>query len=130
MNRNGFIKRLVLVGASLALAPIRIFASKATTKTFQLPNATIHIPHGNFATAEVEQLSIAELGLECSVQQFMRNGINLSKDDMKLYSFTRNDETLVLSTTRNGNTSTIGKINGLNISVNSFDDQHFSIRRN
>jgi hypothetical protein len=115
MNRKAFIQSFGLMGVGLALAPIRLFGARPTMKSYQLPKPTVHILHGNFAANELEKLTIPEVGLECTVQQFMRNGISESADDLTVYSFRSGNELLNVSFTRSGKEFSNGKISGLQL---------------
>jgi hypothetical protein len=112
------------LGAGLALAPIGLFGAESSMKTYPLPAPTIHIPHGNFAANELEKLTIPEMGLECTVQQFMRNGISESADDLTVYSFLSGDELMNVCFTRSGKEFFIGNISGLKL---KFDDSKIRV---
>jgi len=129
MKRKAFIQKFSFVGVGLSLTPWKLLAAKPSIQTFTLPKATIHIPHGNFAATQLETLHIPEFGLNCTVQQFMRNGIEPNDDDLKVFSFQRKQEWLSISITRNGQAISDGKLSGLNVSVGSFDDSFFSISK-
>lgn len=116
-----------LIGAGLGLAPWKLVSANQSTKTFALPNPVIHIPHGNFAATELEKLIIPEYGLECSVQHFMRNGIESSAQDITVSSFRRGSQFLFISFTSDGTMNTEGEITGLNIKVASADCRFFTL---
>lgn len=100
------------IGAGLSLAPWNFTTSKPSIQTLTLPKATIHIPHGNFAAAAIDSRYIPELDVEISVQRFMRNGIVASQQDVSVYTFTRQEETLNLCY-RDGEWHTSGEISGV-----------------
>jgi hypothetical protein len=124
VNRKTFIRSFGLVGAGLAFAPTGLFGEESSTRSYRLPPPTVHIPHGNFATNELEKLTIPEMGLECTVQQFMRNGIEPSTDDLTVYSFRSEEEWLNVSFTRSGKEFSIGNISGLKL---KFDDSKIKV---
>ena len=115
------------IGAGLSLAPWNFVSAKSPIQTFALPKPTLHIPHGNFAASELKKQIIPEFELECTVQQFMRNGICECDDDMKFYSFRRDNELLTIGITRQGEAFSEGQLSELNVTVNSFDDTFFSV---
>ena len=127
MKRKAFLQKMTLVGVGLGLAPIRLF-SNAAIKTYALPKAAVHIPHGNFATAELDKLIIPEFGLQCTVQQFMRNGIEPCDEDMKVFSIQRKDEYMNICLTRSGTVISDGRLEGIQIGLNSFHDEYFTVR--
>ena len=115
MKRKDFIQKLTLVGVGFGLTPTSAFALHGSVRSYRLPRATIHIPHGNFATSQQEKLIIPECGIECQVQQFMRNGIEASKDDLTVYSFSCNGQFLNMGQTRDGVSFSNGHIDGLRL---------------
>ncbi|MCF8276244.1 MAG: hypothetical protein K9J17_05860 [Flavobacteriales bacterium] len=127
MKRNTFIQKISFLGVGFSLAPRKLLSADLTGKTFALPKPVIHIPHGNFATMELEKLIIPEYGLECSVQHFMRNGIESSAHDLTVSSFRRGDQFLFISCTSDGKMHTEGEITGLSIEVTSPDCQFFTL---
>lgn len=129
MNRKEFIRNISLVGAGISLAPTRLFASNRLWSSYSLPEPTVHIPHGNFHASAIEKLTIREMELECTVQQFMRNGITESADDLMVFTFVSGSEHRTICITRNGTRTADGNISGLKVSVNSFNSTHFSIRK-
>jgi hypothetical protein len=129
MKRKDFIQRISFLGVGLSLAPWKLVSAKSSIQIFALPNATVHIPHGNFAASESEKLTISEFNLECAVQQFMRNGIEPNDDDLKIVTFQSGQEWMSISITRNGQTASESQLSGLKITVNSFGDSTFSIVR-
>ncbi|MCF8464313.1 MAG: hypothetical protein K9G41_05710 [Flavobacteriales bacterium] len=129
MNRNDFIQKIGLVGVGLSLTPWKLLSAKPSVQSFMLPQAAIHIPHGNFAAAEVEKLMIPEFNLHCTVQQFMRNGISASDDDLKVCLFQRNQEWVSIAISRNGLVFHDGKISELNVIVDSFDSPVVTISK-
>ncbi len=129
MNRKEFIKNISLVGLGVSLTPTRLFASNSPTKSYRLPKPTVHIPHGNFDALEIEKLTIPELNIECTVQQFMRNGISECDDDLTVFTFVSGNEQQSICITRDGNRFTDGNISHLTVSVNSFDSAYFSIEK-
>lgn len=131
MKRNAFIQKIGFLGLGLSLAPRKLISADPTRRTFALPKPTIHIPHGNFAASELEKLTIPELGLDCTVQQFMRNGISESADDLTVYSFQSGDELMNVCFTRSGKEFSNGNISGLTLKFNNSEiraelrDHHF-----
>lgn len=118
-----------LVGAVLSLAPWKLTAAKSSIQRLRLPPACIHIPHGNFAAAEIEKLAIPEFDLECTVQVFMRNGIDTKDSDLKVLTCQRGEEFLHISITRKGEVSTDGQLDGVSIDIDSFEATHFAISK-
>lgn len=116
MKRIEFIKRFSLLGVGLSLTPWSVISAKNAVKNYQLPPPVTHIPHGNFSAQAPESLLIPELNLTCSVERFMKNGIEACDDDMTVYSFSRKSETLLISYSKNGY-SAIGEINGVGTEV-------------
>lgn len=90
MKRKEFIRNISLVGAGISLAPTSLFAS--SKQRIQLPEAALHIPHGNFAATKLDRILINEMGIEVSVQHFMRNGIGSGQQDISVFTFHRKDE--------------------------------------
>lgn len=129
MKRKEFIQKIGFVGVGLGLTPWKLFSATSSTQRFVLPQPSVHIPHGNFAAVEVDKLKISEFDLECSVQQFMRNGIQPSNDDLKIHSFQRNGAFFLVSITRNGIVTTEGGFEGLRINIDSFDSSSFTISK-
>ena len=129
MKRKDFIQKIGFVGVGLGLTPWKLLSATSSTQRFVLPQPTVHIPHGNFAAAEVAKLKISEFDLECSVHQFMRNGIKPSNDDLKIHSFQRSNEFLFLSITRDGKVTTEGGIEGLRINIDSFVSSSFTVSK-
>ncbi len=127
MNRKAFIQKISFVGVGLSLTPWKLASGKPPIQTFALPRATVHIPHGNFAAADLEKLTVREFDLACTVQQFMRNGIEPNSDDLKVFSFDSGQEQFTICLTRNGMSFSEGEFSSLKISVDSFDDSYFSI---
>tara|TARA_R110000868_G_scaffold140638_8_gene356482 strand:- start:385 stop:747 length:363 start_codon:yes stop_codon:yes gene_type:complete len=114
------------IGAGLSLAPWKLATAESSIQTFRLPPASVHILHGNFATTEIEKLTIPEFDLECSVQVFMRNGIAPCDDDMTICTFQQGDETLHISYLKNSESMAEGGIKGLQLTLSS-DLESFSI---
>jgi hypothetical protein len=121
LNRKAFIQKIGFLGVGLGLTPWKLLSAKPATQTFTLPKTAIHIPHGNFSATEVEKLMIPEFNLQCTVQQFMHNGISTSDNDLKVFLFQREQEWANIAITRNGQTFSDGKISDLNVIVDSFD---------
>ena len=119
MKRKQFIQKFSLLGVGLGLTPWRLVSANSSTNVYQLPEPTVHIPHGNFASSEVEKAFFSDLNLECSVEQFMRNGIEPSQDDLTVYSFKKGDEMLNIGFTRSGKETTEGSISGLDLRIDS-----------
>ena len=115
MKRKDFIQKIGFLGVGLSLIHWKLLSAKTTIRTFTLPQAAIHIPHGNFAATEVEKLMIPEFNLQCTVQQFMHNGISTSNNDLTVYSFQSDKEVLNVSFTRNGQRLSHGHISGLQL---------------
>ncbi|MGB0367958.1 MAG: hypothetical protein ACPGU4_10175 [Flavobacteriales bacterium] len=101
-----------LTGAGIALAPWKLATAESSIQRFRLPPASVHIPHGNFAASETETHHIQEFDLKCSVQHFMRNGIEPNENDLTVFSLSRENETLLISSTKRGY-SVLGEINGI-----------------
>ncbi len=118
MKRKEFIRNISLVGVGISLAPTRLFGNSAKT-TIQLPQASIHVPHGNFANTELEKVLVPELGISISVQRFMRNGIVESENDLTVYTFEKDSETLLISQ-QNSEIASNGSITG--VSLNRLDE--------
>lgn len=129
MNRKSFIHKIGFVGVGLSLTPCKLLSAKPTNQKFTLPKAAIHIPHGNFAATELEKLIIPELNLECSVQQFLRNGIEQNDADLNVFLIQRKHEWVNISFTRIGQKLQQGKISGLKLTVDSFNDPFLSISK-
>lgn len=111
MNRKEFIRNISLVGVGVFLAPTRLLASSKEF-TVQLPLATVHVPHGNFAQAPFQRVSIPELNLAVSVQHFMRNGIASTPNDISVFTFQKKDDILNVCFDDEG-CHTFGSISGL-----------------
>jgi hypothetical protein len=118
MRRKDFIRNMSFIGAGLSLAPWNLATANSSIQRFRLPPASVHIPHGNFAANQLETLSISELDMECSVQHFMRNGIDKSTNDLIVYTFSKEDEILNLGFCQN-TWSVDGEIEGLKLSTSS-----------
>jgi hypothetical protein len=125
MKRKEFIRNISLVGAGISLAPTRLFANSNTVQ-IALPIAATHIPHGNFAGANLERILIEEMNIEVSIQHFLRTGIESSDKDISVFTFHRENEVLNVCFDAEG-CHTSGKIAGFE-SRNS--DNQFSIRNN
>jgi|GEM_PF-1546338 len=96
MKRGEFVRNIGLMGVGIVLAPT-CFSMASTRKTYRLPTPAIHIPHGNFANTQIETVFIRELGLHASIQHFMRNGIDISTNDVSLVTFSKNNELTIVS---------------------------------
>lgn len=129
MKRHEFIQKISFLGVGLSVTPWKLISAKPSIQTFTLPKPAIHIPHGNFATTELDKLVIPELNLECTVQQFMRNGIEQSDADLKVFSIQSNHEWITIAITRDGQVIKKGKISGMKVSIDSFDDPFLSISK-
>ena len=129
MRRKVFIRNMSFIGAGLSLAPWNLATANSSIQRFRLPPASVHIPHGNFATAEIEKLTISEFDLECSTQVFMRNGIEQCDDDLTICSFQRADELLTVCFTANGKPLTQGQIKGLEVGIHALDRDSFTVRK-
>jgi hypothetical protein len=124
MKRKEFIRNISLVGVGISLAPTQLFGS--TNQTFQLPEAAIHVPHGNFAETKPELILIKEMGIEVSVQHFMRNGIGRSQKDISVFTFYRKKEVLNVCFDAEG-CHTSGEIGGFKLNKSN---KQFSISNN
>jgi len=113
MKRTEFIQNIGLLGVGFTLIPWKFVSANSTVRVYALPKPAVHIPHGNFASSELEKLFLPDLNLECTVQQFMRNGIEQNENDLTVYSFKRDDEILTIGFTRSGKTTFDGNISGL-----------------
>jgi hypothetical protein len=114
MKRKQFIRNISLLGAGITLAPAGLLSAKRAIKTYTLPEATVHIPHGNFANATIKHVVIPELDVAISVQQFMRNGINVSEQDVSVYTFFSKNEVVNICFTED-EVHTSGEIRGLEL---------------
>ena len=127
MKRKEFIRNMSLIGVGLGLAPWKLATANPSIQKFRLPPASVHIPHGNFASSQLEKLTISEINLECSVQLFLRNGIETCESDLIVCSFQRGDEILLVSYTESGESSVEGKIEGLKIALEPLNREHFTV---
>ena len=114
MKRKEFIRNISLLRAGITLAPAGLLSAKRAIRTYALPEATVHIPHGNFANATIEHVVIPELDVAISVQQFMRNGINASQQDVSVYTFFRKNEVVNICFTGD-DVHTSGEFRGLEL---------------
>lgn len=128
MNRKEFLQKLGFLGVGLTLAPSNLYSSNSSTRTFKLPEPQIHIPHGNFGATQTKTLYIKDLNVSCSVESFMRNGIAPDNLDVEIYHFQKGTELLTISIARNGNRTVIGKIDNMQIHINSFGTKHFQAK--
>lgn len=108
---------MALVGVGLGLAPTALFAANTSVKTYSLPKAVVHIPHGNFATSKPEVLHIPQANMQLTAETFMRNGIAISEQDLQLYTFKKNNEVLQLCESADG-LATSGQIDGWQVTAN------------
>ncbi len=129
MKRHEFIQKISFLGVGLSLTPWKLLSAKPPIQKFTLPRPAIHIPHGNFAATELDKLVLPELNLECTVQQFMLNGIEPNDADLKVFSIQSNQEWITIAITRRNQVIEKGKISGLKLSVDSFDDPFLSISK-
>lgn len=118
MKRLEFLRNMSLIGAGLALAPIRLFSKNSNVRSYRLPKATVHIPHGNFAASENELLTISELEIQLSVERFMRNGIEECGDDLLVVSISRANESIMVCFSAN-QSEVSGTIRGLDLNNTS-----------
>lgn len=124
MKRKEFIRNISLVGAGISLAPTSLFAS--SKQRIQLPEAVLHIPHGNFASQNLERILIDEMAVEVSVQHFMRNGIGRSQKDISVFTFYRKNEVLNVCFDEGG-CHTSGEIGGFKLNKSN---KLFSLKNN
>jgi len=130
MNRKHFIRNLSFIGAGLSLAPLKLVTAKPSIQRFRLPPASVHIPHGNFATTNLESLFIPEMDIEITVQHFMKNGIESSHQDLTVYNITRGEESLNVGLS-NDSPVVVGGIRGIQTQLEdtqvSFDSNNFRL---
>ena len=124
MKRKEFIRNISLVGVGISLAPTELFGS--SKQRIQLPEAALHIPHGNFAHLNLERILIEEMEVEVSVQHFMRNGIGRSQKDISVFTFYRKKEVLNVCFDAEG-CHTSGEIGGFKLNKSN---KQFSISNN
>ena len=129
MKRKEFIKNISLAGVGITLAPTIVIAAKPAIKTYTLPKASIHVPHGNFASIDSRIVEIRALNMKCSVQLFMRNGINPCYDDLKVFSFQSDGQWMSIAITRAGNRTVSGSISGIEVNIESFDSDSFTVAK-
>ena len=101
MNRKNFIRNMSIIGVSVSLSPWKLVGAESSIQRFRLPPASVHIPHGNFATNKTEQLLIPELNLSVTCQVFMKHGICSSTDDLKITTIQRGKQILNVSLSNN-----------------------------
>lgn len=105
-----------IIGAGFTLTPWKLVGAETSIQRFRLPPASIHIPHGNFASEEVQKLYISEMNLSISSQIFLKHGIQASKEDLEVFTIQRNNEFLNVSICGN-EVMQNGQINDLKCSI-------------
>lgn len=115
MKRKEFIRNISLAGAGISLAPTSLFASSRNSQ-IALPRAITHIPHGNFAEANIDRIRIDELDIEVSVQHFMRTGIEAGQNDISVFTFHKNEQLLTVCFDHDGCHHS-GELAGLKTSI-------------
>ncbi len=116
MKRKDFMRNMSYIGVGLSLAPWKLATSKPSIQRFRLPPASVHIPHGNFASTIPAITRIDKMDLDISIQVFMKNGIKQTNDDLTVYSFKKEFEILNVSFIK-GIYSKHGGIRGINSSI-------------
>ena len=81
----------------------------------------VHVPHGNFFDAEEKWISIEEMNIEGSVDQYLRNGVADHELDLHVFKFRRGNEVLIISKGRDGFRS-VGSISGIELNGSEISD--------
>ena len=112
MNRKEFVRNISLLGVGISLTPLAFSKQTKLAAQYNLPAASVHIPHGNFASSGLIVLHVSEMNIEVTIQKFMKNGITDSEEDLTVYTFHRKNEMLSVSAIGNA-LSSMGEIQGL-----------------
>lgn len=98
-----------MAGAAAMLAPAILVS--ASEKRIRL-NQNVHVPHGNFFETEKNWVAVEEMDIECSMDQYLRNGVDAHELDLQVLKIRRGNEVLLISSGKAGIQST-GSIAGL-----------------
>lgn len=107
---------MCLIGAGFTLTPWKLVGAESSIQRFRLPPASVHIPHGNFASEEVQKLYISEMNVSISSQIFMKNGIESSENDLSIYTIKSGNEVVIITPT-DEYSSTAGDIQNLSVRI-------------
>jgi hypothetical protein len=111
VKRLTFIRNISLAGAAAMLAPTMLATS--SEKRIRL-DQNVHVPHGNFFETEKNWVAVEEMDIECSMDQYLRNGVNAHVLDLQVLKIRRGNEVLLISSGKAGIRS-IGSIAGLDL---------------
>jgi hypothetical protein len=116
MKRSSFIRNIALLGAGASLTPWKLAAKSVTTHRVDLPPASVHVPHGNFAEATETWVHIPEMDVELRVESFSRNGIEHHADDLQVFHVRRKDQLMIISC-KNDCWKSVGQIENLSFTT-------------
>lgn len=98
-----------MAGAAAMLAPSMLVS--ASEKRIRL-DQNVHVPHANFFETEEKWVAVEEMDIECSMEQYLRNGVDAHELDLRVLKIRRGNEVLLISFGKAGIQST-GSIAGL-----------------
>lgn len=125
MKRKEFIATVGLFGVGLGLSPWKMVSARTGYTIFQLPEPSVHIRHGNFHAAAVDELELPELNLGIQKQQFLANGIVPDSKDLMMYSIRRGSDMINVSATGDA-TKIIGNIPNVKVSTTLIHEAQLS----